>query len=155
MAETLCTLRTKGGGGTTSTIKDIIYDKVFNSGLPEIDTWTTTNRATITEGKVVADSVARKVYLYFDFTMTTTQSTTGSWNAIVTFTSAIQSYLPIYTAKSRQNNVSLITDDSSTNPSARFAFGYGTSSYTYRVFSAYGTTYNTSDHYIVYTEYTY
>lgn len=155
MAEKLCELKKKGGGGATPTIKDIIYDKVFNSGLPEIGTYTSTSRATISEGKAVVDAVARKVYVYFDFTMTTTQTSTSAWDAIVTYTSAISSYLPIYTSNSRSNNLPMITDDSSDVPTARFAFGYGTSSYTYRLFSAYGTTYTAGDHYIIYTEYTY
>lgn len=146
----------KGRVPSYKTVKDFIYDKVFNSGLPEIGTYTqVTSRATISEGKAVVDAVARKVYVYFDFTMNTTQTSTSSWDVIAAYTSAISSYLPIYTSNSRSNNLPMITDDSSDVPTARFAFGYGTSNSAYRLFSAYGTTYTTGDHYIVYTEYTY
>lgn len=155
MSEKLCTLRTKGKVPSYKTVKDFIHAKVFDSGLPEIGTYTAHSRATISEGKAVVDAVARKVYVYFDFTMTTTQTSGTSWDVIAAYSSAIASYLPIYTTSSRQNNLPLITDDSSTNPSARFAFGYGTSNSSYRLFSAYGTTYTTGDHYIIYTEYTY
>ena len=157
MSETLCTLRTKGGGGgATPTIKDIIYDKVFNSGLPEISTYTVMgNRVTVTEGKVVADAVAHKVYIYFDFTTNSAFGSASDWAGIITFTSAITNYLPVFTTNSRANNISLVTDDSSDVPAKQFACGYCTTSYPYRLFLPYGATVNANEHYILYAEYTY
>ena len=156
MSEKLCTLRTKGGGGgATPTIKDIIHDKVFNSGLPEIDTYTVLfNRVTVSEGKIVADTEAKKVYIYFDFT-TSAFGSASDWSSVLQFTSASVPYFPILTANSRQNSTALITDDTSDVPTKQFAWGYATTNYPYRLLLTYGQTVGANEHYIVYGEYTY
>lgn len=138
------------------TVKDFIHAKVFDSGLPEIDTYTVySNRATVTEGKVVADAVTHKVYMYFDFTTNSALGSASDWASILTFTSAITNYLPVFVTNSRANNIPLITDDLSDIPTKQFACGYGTSSYPYKLFLPYGSTAQANEHYIVYAEYTY
>lgn len=155
MAEKLASLKKKGGGATP-TIKDIIYDKVFNSGLPEIDTYTVAfDRVTVTEGKIVADAVAKKIYIYFDITTKIAFGSASDWSSILQFTSASVPYFPMLTANSRQNSTELITDDSSDVPTKQFAWGYGITAYPYRLFLTYGQTVRANEHYILYSEYTY
>ena len=138
------------------TVKDFIYDKVFNSGLPEISTYTVyNNRVTVSEGKIVADAVTHKVYMYFDFTTNVAIGSASDWASLLTFTSAIVNYTPVFTANSRANNIALITDDSSDIPTRQFCWGYGTSNYPYKLFMPYGSTVQANEHYIIYAEYTY
>lgn len=146
----------KGRVPSYKTVKDFIHAKVFDSGLPEIDTYTVySNRVTVTEGKIVADAVTHKVYMYFDFTTNSAFGSASDWASILTFTSATVNYTPVYTTNSRATNVPLITDDSSDIPTRQFCWGYGTSSYPYKLFMPYGSTAQANEHYIVYAEYTY
>lgn len=146
----------KGRVPSYKTVKDFIHAKVFDSGLPEIDTYTVySNRITVTEGKVVADAVTHKVYMYFDFTTNSAIGSASDWASILNFTSATVNYTPVYTTNSRATNIPLITDDSSDVPARQFCWGYGTSNYPYKLFMPYGSTAQANEHYIVYAEYTY
>lgn len=146
----------KGRVPSYKTVKDFIHAKVFDSGLPEISTYTVySNRVTVTEGKVVADTVTHKVYMYFDFTTNSAFGSASDYSSILQFTSATVNYTPVYATNSRANNISLVTDDSSDVPAKQFAWGYCTTSVPYRLFLPYGATVNANEHYIVYAEYTY
>lgn len=146
----------KGRVPSYKTVKDFIHAKVFDSGLPEIDTYTVfSNRVTVTEGKVVADAVTHKVYIYFDFTTNSAFGSASDFATILQFTSATVNYTPVYATNTRANNIPLVTDDSSDVPAKQFAWGYCTTTYPYRLFLPYGATVNANEHYIVYAEYTY
>lgn len=153
MSEVLTSLRKKGNGA--SSVRELIYDKVFNEGLPEITTLTPyANRVLITEGKIVADSVKHKVYAYVDMTISVPVSATN-WVQLITLQNTISNYLPIYVSNSRNNNLPLITDDNSDKPTHQFFLGYGDSSNPYRLAGAYQQSTVQGDHFILYTEYTY
>lgn len=147
----------KGRVPSYKTIKDFIYDKVFNSGLPEIATLTSyNNRGSLVEGKIVADAVSHKVYAYVDFNVTTSTAT-SSWYTIFSVSSGLNNYRPMYGASSRQNGVPFITDDNSTVPTAQFWLGgnTGSSSTDNYLATCYGEGVTQGEHYILYMAYTY
>lgn len=149
---------TNGGGGS-STIKDIIRDKVFNGGFTSICTLTPhLNRATLNEGGVVADTTNHRVYVYVDITINENSGSSSDYSQLFSLDNISTNYYPKYNTASRNNNVALTTDESSANPLRQFYFGYNAESYSNKIVLSYGSGSNaikTGERYILYTIYSY
>ena len=147
------------GGGGSSSLKDIIRDKVLNGGYTPICSFSAyQSRVTINEGGMVADTTNHRVYLYVDFTSNANVGSASDYTSMILFDNISTNYYPVYDTSSRTNNMPLITDESSANPKRQFYFGYNTSSYSNRIVLSYGSGTNavkTNDHYILYATYTY
>lgn len=145
--------------GGSSTIKDIIRDKVFNGGFTSICTLAPhLNRATLNEGGVVADTTNHKVYVYVDITINENLGSSTDFIQLLSLNNISTNYYPKYNTSSRNNNVALMTDESSANPLRQFYFGYNAESYSNKITLSYGSGSNaikTGERYILYTTYNY
>lgn len=114
-----------GGGGS---LKDIIYDKVFNGGFATTYNITSyTGRSTVNEGKIAIDTDNKKGYLYVDMTATATfnQLTANATispipnSAYIPKNSSSQTIttgIPLYTDETSTNNKYLLFYYNATTP---------------------------------------
>ena len=144
---------TSSGGGYGS-LKDIIRDKVFNGGFSTYYGFEPfSSRCTISEGRISVDTDNKIAYLYADFTMATTISS-SDWAGFMNTTTQFPT---TYTAESPGNSnldyTPLMTDESSdTHKQMCFYRNYNSKSF---LTTIKGTSYSSGEHYIVYGMWSY
>lgn len=136
------------------TIKEAYRNIVLNSGLTLYQLTPWSSRASLNEGGIVVDTASKTAYLYVDFTMLQNLTTASTWFYIFTASDTLLNYMPKYQTDTRNNDVGLSTDSSSSN-NKPFLFGYGTGSQKIALSGEWGQTFNNGDHYIVYGSWTY
>lgn len=145
-----------GNGGGISTIKEAYYNKVFKSDLTTntVVAYGSPARCTIAEGGWVNDETNKAIYVYCDFTINTTQSSSTNYD-MVTLSGWTSSMRPrIYNSTSNtRGDATLLTDAESTVPTKNWIVHYFSSDGGITVPSGQGATAN--DHYIVYGSWNY
>ena len=141
-----------GGGGAVSSLKDAYRNKVMNSvGVGVIEYAAYDGRCELNEGRMIYESATNSVYVYFDFTMLTTMSSSDYWTLLQAVGSPGTSYLPVRSDNTRGDN-SFDTDSSSTVPSNSF-FVRTTSTLDIAIHK--GHTLTLGDNYIIYGSWQY
>lgn len=137
----------------SGSLKDIFRSKVFGdtTGMVTGEFSAFNNRCEINEGRWVVDAEHRTVYVYIDFFILISQSSSDYWLQM-TLPNFLESYLPQTTSTSHVANV-LCTDESSEVPSNSFFLAY----YSSRtgMYVRKGDTLTENDHYIVYDAWQY